>query len=101
MWTTKTLDPTVDTDNNYTGSFTVTGLEYDKRYRFVVRVVDELVTSAETSGIVAAEPLFDWGKEDFKFYIPVTVENNLTVTGDITINGVSLLQILREGGLIT
>lgn len=101
VWTTETLAPTVDADNNYTGSFTVTGLEYDKRYRFVVRVFDELVTSAESSGIVAAKPLFDWGKEDFKFYIPVTVENNLTVTGDIIINGVSLLQILREGGLIT
>lgn len=74
VWNTKTLAPTVDADNNYTVSFTVTGLEYDKRYRFVVRVFDELVTSAETFGIVAAEPLFDWGKEDFKFYIPVQMD---------------------------
>ena len=95
------LSPSVDTENNYTATHTLSGLSYDKRYRYVVKVFDELATSAETSGITAAEPLFDWGKEDFRFNIPVTVENNLTVTGDIIINGVSLLQILREGGLIT
>lgn len=73
-WNMKTLSPTVDEDNNYTQTVTITGLEYDKRYRYIIRVFDELVTSAETSGIVAAEPLFDWGKEDFRFYIPVQMD---------------------------
>lgn len=73
-WNMKTLSPTVDEDNNYTQTVTLTGLEYDKRYRFIVKVFDELATSAETSGIVAAEPLFDWGKEDFRFYIPVQMD---------------------------
>jgi hypothetical protein len=73
-WSMKILSPTVDEDNNYTETVTISGLEYDKRYRFIVKVFDELTTSAETSGIVAAEPLFDWGKEDFRFYIPVQMD---------------------------
>lgn len=73
-WTTQALDVTVDDENNYTSAFTITGLEYDKRYRVIVRVFDELSTSPETSGIVASDPLFDWGKEDFRFYIPVQMD---------------------------
>lgn len=75
-WNMKILSPTVDEDNNYTETVTISGLEYDKRYRFIVKVFDELTTSAETSGIVAAEPLFDWGKDDFRFYIPVIIQDN-------------------------
>lgn len=67
------ISPIVDEENNYSATYTFTGLDYDKRYRYVVAVADELSTSAETSGITAAEPLFDWGKEDFQFNIPVNM----------------------------
>lgn len=73
-WTSQSLSLSIDSENNYTSTLTISGLEYDKRYRVIVRVFDELATSAETSAIVASSPLFDWGKEDFRFYIPVQMD---------------------------
>jgi hypothetical protein len=92
--------PSVSSDYTYTHTFTITGLDYTKQYNITVRVND-LLMSQDSSFIAVSIPVFDWGKEDFRFNVPVTVDGNLTVTGDITINGVSLLQILWEGGLIT
>lgn len=90
-WFIEILNTTVDTDNNYTASFTITGLEYNQRYQFVMRVIDNLATSAETIGIVAAEPLFDWGKEDFRFYIPVQMDEGFTYPQTVLWSGVSKL----------
>lgn len=77
-WTSYTLSPVVDTEGNYTATFTISGLDYSSRYNFVIRVFDELNTSSQTLGIVTTEPLFDWGKDDFKFYIPVELTKGFT-----------------------
>lgn len=87
-WSTRTLTPTVDETNNYTATFRLTGLDYNKRYNFVIRVYDELNTSEETSGVVAAEPLFDWNKEDFCFYIPVEMQDGFKYPQNLLWSGV-------------
>lgn len=94
------IEPQMSSDSTYTYKFTITGLDYTKAYNITVRVNDLLMSQDSTFTAVSI-PVFDWGKADFRFNVPVTVDGNVTVTGDILINGVSLLQILREGGLIT
>ena len=64
--------------NKYSCSYTVpTSLDYQGTYVFQVRVKDAFnavaysgyVTSNEV--VVKAEPVFDWGKDDFKFNVPI------------------------------
>ena len=45
-----------------------------------------------------AKPIFDWGKDDFNFNVPVYIEGDLSLTGDIEIGGVSLKTLLGLGG---
>lgn len=90
-WHRKTLTPSVDADNNYTADFTISNLEYDNRYHYVIKVGDELATSAETLGIVAAEPLFDWGKDDFRFYIPVKMDKGFVYPQTVLWQGAEVM----------
>ncbi len=57
--------------NAYTASAQLTGLDEKTTYVFQTRATDRLmeVSSAEKS--VKATPVFDWGKEDFVFNVPV------------------------------
>ena len=64
--------------NKYSLTYTVPGtLDYQKTYTFQVRAQDDLqrayhnyVVSAEVA--VKALPVFDWGKDDFNFNVPVS-----------------------------
>jgi hypothetical protein len=68
--------------NAYSVSLTAaTGLNYQKNYTFQARVQDDLqlaygkyITSEEVT--VNAKPVFDWGKNDFAFNVPVTANHN-------------------------
>ena len=57
--------------NNYTATAEITGLEYTKVYVFQSRVTDALSAVASAEKSFTAKPVFDWGKEDFKFNVPV------------------------------
>ena len=95
--------------NSYTGTVNVTGLDYTKAYKFIMRAEDELGT-VETAEIrFTGRPIFEWGKNDFKFNVPVTfaagatgadiptgggstsggtdLSNGGTINGDLTVNG--------------
>jgi hypothetical protein len=68
------VNPTMDYEGNYTYEFPINGLDYTGRYELQVRAIDAVMTNyAVTSTIVAAQPLFDWGPEDFAFHVPVTI----------------------------
>ena len=64
--------------NKYSLTYEVPGtFDYKKTYTFQVRAQDDLqraygkyITSAEVT--VNALPVFDWGKDDFNFNVPVT-----------------------------
>lgn len=59
--------------NTYTATVHVTGLDYTAYYEFHGRVSDKLNTAESTTKIVTSIPVFDWGKSDFNFNVPVFV----------------------------
>ena len=61
-------------NNTYTASGSITGLNYQKTYVIQAKAVDKLrtVTTGEIS--VKSLPVFDWSKSDFNFNVPVTVK---------------------------
>ena len=73
--------PTVDSEGNYTYTFTITGLNYMSVYELTVRVSDEVaVEGTETSTVIASTPIFDWGRTDFNFNVPVTIQGGSVPT---------------------
>jgi hypothetical protein len=65
----------VDADNNYSYTFQRTNLNYLDVYELTVGVSDTAVTSeVYAEAIIAAVPVFDWGRQDFAFNVPVTIQ---------------------------
>ena len=62
--------------NTYTATVNLTGLDYTKAYTFQARAVDKLATVTTDSKTVKSTPIFDWGKDDFHFHVPVAVNGN-------------------------
>ena len=52
-------------------------------YTITFQVIDAFGPINSNSVTVKATPVFDWGQHDFKFNVPVTVNNDLIVTGQI------------------
>lgn len=70
-------DVYVDTDeeDNYSYTFQRTGLNYLDVYELRVGVSDVAVpTEVYAEAIIAAVPVFDWGRQDFAFNVPVTIQ---------------------------
>lgn len=60
-------------DDRYTASFVVSGLDYQQKYVFRVRVGDRIETVTTSEVAISGEPVFDWGKNDFQFHVPVSI----------------------------
>lgn len=88
-----TVNPEI-INNNYYFSQSLTGLDYTKTYNIQVRAIDKITTAYPSEQAMMAKPIFDWGKDDFNFNVPVHIEGNLSLTGDIEINGISLKALL-------
>ena len=59
--------------NHFAASADLTGLDYRTLYTFQVRVIDELHSAgvhSEEKNVIAI-PVFEWGKDQFQFHIPV------------------------------
>lgn len=71
------VTPTVDAEGNYTYTHILTGLNYANKYELTVYVYDEITpaNSIYTYTILGNVPIFDWGKEDFNFNVPVYLNN--------------------------
>ena len=64
-------------------------LDYQGSYTLDVWIADKVNPSpTKLTKVFKATPVFDWGKNDFKFNVPVAIE------GDLVVNG----SILRAGG---
>lgn len=70
-WTT--ISSVSKSGNSYTATANLTGLDYQTVYTFQARAIDKLNTSGVYSAekAVISEPVFDWGKNDFQFNVPV------------------------------
>ena len=76
------ITPQVD-GSDYSYTFTITGLEYLSVYDLTVKVSDEILTEGTVAHtILASTPIFDWGRQDFNFNVPVTITDG-EVTGSV------------------
>ena len=68
------------TDEHYTAVVDLTGLDYQSTYIFEVKAEDLLDTVFSQQRSIRVLPGFDWGKEDFNFNIPVTIQGKAAST---------------------
>lgn len=64
----------------YTATVDLTGFDYQQAFQFNLSIVDKLITFnvEDTNALLReGETVFDWGKKDFNFNVPVEVNNNL------------------------
>ena len=90
--TTITITPTIS-GNSYSYSGSITGLDYKKVYTVSAKATDKVKTAYSGTSAQVGKTIFDWGKEDFNFNVPVNVDGNLTAKS-VSIDGVS---ITKEG----
>ena len=63
--------------NAYTASVALSGLDYESKYNIQIVVADKLASVTKTVVIRRGIPVYDWGKNDFAFHMPVYVGGNL------------------------
>lgn len=76
------------TGHNYEARVTVTGLNYRESYSVEAIATDKL-SSAGYDNIytITGQSIFDWGKEDFNFNVPVSMQGSLEMAVDQGIYG--------------
>lgn len=85
--TTYDLTPTINSaKHTYTCTATISGLT-SELYYIRVRAQDKCTGFYTDWQTFKVEPLFDWSSEDFNFNIPVTMQSDLDVAGNFTLNG--------------
>lgn len=71
------MNPYVTTSGDrYVAEYTITGLDPDASYEVYVDVTDALMHVQSNAEAIAATPVFDWGKNDFKHNTPVYLTKN-------------------------
>jgi hypothetical protein len=63
-------------DNTYTLNADISGLDPSGIYTFQCKAVDALGEAITSEHTVKLLPVFDWGKTDFNFNVPITIEGN-------------------------
>lgn len=63
-----TVTPTIS-DNSYTVTLSLSGLDYEHYYEFEVVVSDKLATVTKVVTIKQGIPVFDWGQSDFRINV--------------------------------
>ena len=82
-WTNSSAS--VDKSNNtYSTTVTISGLNYLNSYTFQARAIDKLATVKTTEQTRKTVPVFDWGKNDFKVNGDFRVTGATTLDGDLT-----------------
>lgn len=71
------VDPIMN-ENDYTYQFTLDGLNYLSVYEVQVIAEDKVMPQPAVANlVVASTPIFDWGRQDFNFNVPVTIQGGL------------------------
>lgn len=83
-WTRATGIPAVNlNDGNYNVSFDIDVPNHVDTYTVQVRAIDLFNEATSREVTVKSIPIFDWGENDFKFNVPVSVQGDLNVSGTI------------------
>ena len=75
------------TDHTYSGNVTLSDLDYNYEYRVRVSASDRVASITSEWLIIAFSTVFDWSKNDFNFNVPVAMQDELEVAGNITAGG--------------
>lgn len=87
--------------NTYKLTYTIKGLNPDSTYTITSNVIDELMSVQMSEQSVAAKPVFDWGKNDFKHNTPVYLDANKSIrTIDNEGNDISVLNPCNPQGAV-
>ena len=82
-WTNSSVS--IDNSNNtYSTTVTISGLNYLNAYTFQARAIDKIATVKTTEQTRKTVPVFDWGKNDFKVNGDFRVTGATTLDGDLT-----------------
>lgn len=87
--------PSAGSNDTYTYSRTLTGLDYLKSYEILVNVNDALTPVQSSSTVAAVTPIFDWSNEDFNFNVPTKASKNIIVPNTRT----DLASVQAGGGV--
>ena len=68
--------------NDYSYSTTIQNLNYRATYRIIANGYDSLHNTVEKTETVKLLPVFDWGKDSFRFNVPVEFTEGATGIGD-------------------
>jgi len=90
-WSDWTESDYITDNNSYSITFTRGELDYAKSYTFQSRAVDSLDSAITAEYPITLIPVFEWSKTDFQFNVPVAIKGDLTVEGNLIMNG-------EEGG---
>ena len=60
----------------YTLTGTISGYDPSGTYEFQARASDKLSSAESSIDSITLKPIFDWGKYDFNFNVPLTIEDN-------------------------
>lgn len=63
-------------NGTYTLNSTLSGYDPSGTYDFQCRAFDKLTTAESAIEAITLKPIFDWGKYDFNFNVPLTIEEN-------------------------
>ena len=71
------VTPTVDAEGNYRFTYTIRGLNHVNQYRLIVYAYDEITPAQSLYAytVLGNVSIFDWGKDDFNFNVPVYLNN--------------------------
>ena len=72
-WTNATA---TKSNNTYTATVNLTGLDYTQTFTFQARATDKLATATTASKTVKSTPIFDWGSSTFHFHVPVYMKSS-------------------------
>ena len=63
--------------NSYTAEVTLTGLDYTRSFSYELVVEDKLCSLSPTATVGKGVPVFDWGEADFRFHVPVYLQEGM------------------------
>lgn len=90
-------NPTIS-GTSYSGSVQISGIDYQESYVFRIVAKDKAVTLTQDVDLSQGIPVFDWGKNDFRFHVPV-VAGGRTVQIDSD-GGLPVLYLSRDDNIL-
>lgn len=74
-------------DGTYSTIHIINGLDYTKGYKIQCSAQDNLTNCRSTVYSSQMLPIFDWSETDFNFNVPVFIDGDLTIRGNVISTG--------------